>query len=1263
MFFPKSKDLKLAKAFYLGRNPPSTTLALPNYPANGIGRSKLRKMIILLYHSRSQLTTSCRENLQFFQTNTTAAYWMLFEVSFTEDINVNNGLKRQIERGVIQRNYLGEYSLGIVANRYITLTAQFNITECYGVVCPPINQCHSSGSCDPSTGHCIASPPYADGSTCDDGNPCTYNDTCFNGTCSGIPVTCVAMDQCHSAGVCDITSGNCTNPALTDGTSCDDSNYCSLVDTCQNGICTSNTFKTCNATDQCHEDGVCDPTSGNCSNPLSQDLKSCNDGDLCTQYDYCQSGICEGHQPVQCNADSCNIAGTCDSLTGQCSTPTPKNNGTSCDDNNACTQLDICVSGVCTGENPVICSALDQCHDVGVCDTTSGVCTQPYLQDGTPCNDNNLCTQTDVCTYGTCNGTNPVICSASDQCHEPGVCDSTTGVCSNPNSNEGKNCSDGYLCSQDDQCHSGICIGTDVICTALDQCHDAGTCDNSTGICSSPTKSDGTLCDDQNLCTQSDKCYSGSCNGTAITCSASDQCHEVGVCNPSTGSCTDPISVEGKPCDDGNLCILNETCHSGICQGTSVTCTAIDQCHEIGICNPLTGNCSQPNSLDGKTCNDSDLCTQTDTCKTGLCVGSDPVVCPSSDQCFLAGVCDPSSGSCYAAPSADGSICDDYDACTQKDICQNGTCTGINPVICSALDECHVAGQCNSTSGICSDPYQIDGYSCNDNNSCSYDDICFDGSCHGTSVTCAPPDQCHQIGVCDQETGACTYIPVTDGTPCNDSNMCTQVDTCQSGFCNGSDLVICHASDQCHEIGVCDPASGLCSNSLVPDGTYCDDQNACTLDDQCISGVCNSNSTVVCPFYSECNLTSMCLPSNGTCTYPCQPCPPSTCNNPPPCHQSNGACDSNGQCVYVPVANGTSCDDSNACTSGDYCSAGTCVGSTFTQCAAIDQCHDVGVCNPQTGNCSNPTMTNGTICDDYNRCSTFDTCVDGVCIGSDFVQCNASDQCHEIGTCDPFTGSCSDPISYNNKTCTDGDLCTYDDTCNQGLCIGQPVICNQTTDQCHIQGTCQADTGICSNPPAQNGTSCSDGNLCTSLDACYGGVCISGTPVICSASDQCHESGTCDPLSGNCSNPISVNTKSCDDYNSCTQTDTCDNGICVGSNPVICSAMGQCYEIGTCDNATGLCSQPYKIDGTPCDDGNLCTQIDTCNYGFCNGTDPINCTGSGQCYYLGNCDPSTGVCKTVYDSDGTACDDGNSSTILINVTLVTALEHTWFVNH
>jgi hypothetical protein len=68
-----------------------------------------------------------------------------------------------------------------------------------------------------------------------------------------------------------------------------------------------------------------------------------------------------------------------------------------------------------------------------------------------------------------------VTCTALDQCHVIGTCDHTTGVCSNPNKVDGSACDDGNACTTGDVCTTGACAGTAVVCQA-------GTC-NSSGQC------------------------------------------------------------------------------------------------------------------------------------------------------------------------------------------------------------------------------------------------------------------------------------------------------------------------------------------------------------------------------------------------------------------------------------------------------------------------------------------------------------------------------------------------------------------------------------------------------------------------------------------------------------------------------------------------------------------------------------------------------------------------------------------------------------
>jgi hypothetical protein len=60
----------------------------------------------------------------------------------------------------------------------------FHPDLCKNVACSAQDQCHSAGSCDPTTGKCT-NPTKADGTSCDDGSPATSNDLCAQGVCKG----------------------------------------------------------------------------------------------------------------------------------------------------------------------------------------------------------------------------------------------------------------------------------------------------------------------------------------------------------------------------------------------------------------------------------------------------------------------------------------------------------------------------------------------------------------------------------------------------------------------------------------------------------------------------------------------------------------------------------------------------------------------------------------------------------------------------------------------------------------------------------------------------------------------------------------------------------------------------------------------------------------------------------------------------------------------------------------------------------------------
>jgi cysteine-rich repeat protein len=237
---------------------------------------------------------------------------------------------------------------------------------------------------------------------------------------------------------------------------------------------------------------------------------------------------------------------------------------------------------------------------------------------------------------------------------------------------------------------------------------------------------------------------------------------------------------------------------------------ALDPGEQCDDGNNAAGDCCAPNcQLEpaGRSCaDDGNVCTD--------------------DQCDGAGACEHINNS---AP------CDDTQFCTVNDTCVRGVCQG-SPRDCSGgADQCN-DGVCDEANDRCGMP-KADGTACDDGNACTRTDACIAGRCAGTAaIVCAAPDQCND-GACDPATGACAASPKPDGATCDDGNPCTRSDTCRAGICTAGAPVVCGPADQCHQAGVCDPATGRC-NPAKPDATPCDDGNACTAGDACVAGVC-----------------------------------------------------------------------------------------------------------------------------------------------------------------------------------------------------------------------------------------------------------------------------------------------------------------------------------------------------------------------------------------------------------------------------------------
>ena len=258
-----------------------------------------------------------------------------------------------------------------------------------------------------------------------------------------------------------------------------------------------------------------------------------------------------------------------------------------------------------------------------------------------------------------------------------------------------------------------------------------------------------------------------------------------------------------------------------------------------------------------------------------------------------------------------GTPCNDGDASTDNDVCDaNGNCQGVdlcveNNVVCQRAGPCFSLPTC--ANGVCGESLPLPfGSSCDDgdvtttNEQCVEDNVC-EGERLCLGVECPVVPQCYEPSVCDYETGNCTLVPATAGTPCDDGLNRTSNDVCSgNGTCAGVDLceendVVCEPRSQCHLAGTC--FRGVCSEPLKENGASCDDGNALTLDDVCIEGRCNGVDPcdgVDCPALGPCYLP-------GTCSF--------------------------GNCSQPLKEDGVACDDGSILPYFDSCTAGLCAGN------------------------------------------------------------------------------------------------------------------------------------------------------------------------------------------------------------------------------------------------------------------------------------------------------------------------------------------------
>ena len=577
------------------------------------------------------------------------------------------------------------------------------------VVCDDNLAC-TTDTCD--GGECKHTPDH---SACDDANVCT-DDSCDPGSgCVHPPklgefegkLCCEEVENCDDGNACTADACNdlwhCAFEPLT-GTGCDDGLFCTVDDACADGLCT----------------GADNP----CSDEIECTVDSCDDDqDLCLHDT--DDAACDDQ--VECTVNSCDAELGCQFAT----------------DDSLCIDDFDCTTDTCDAVEGCQFDPVDsECNDdltctADSCSAETGCVFDPLqgMVDGTACclEEDEECDDGNQCTVDTCN--------------------LDTHACEVANKDEGAPCDDGIKCT-DDECQAGQCVGEvndcddDLECT-VDSCNEADGCvnqpldqlcnDNIPCTVDSCDADDGCQFDpDDTICVDGIECTTDTCDVDLGCLNVAGDCDDGVDCTIDT--CDELSDCKHVPdndyCDDGNSCIAN-TCDEdldcqdeyaggeGCCEEEDAECSDGIPCTK-DTCNLETHQCEASAMANGQACTPNNLCKNQGTCDGGDCVATDKVCddnvectgndCNPDTGCFYtpddvfciddndctAETCDANNGCDY--PDLDGQDCDDGEALTVDDKCDEDLCIGLpDPDADGIANEGYDAGCLNLQTDSCND--------------------------------------------------------------------------------------------------------------------------------------------------------------------------------------------------------------------------------------------------------------------------------------------------------------------------------------------------------------------------------------------------------------------------------------------------------------------------------------------------------------------------------------------------------------------------------
>lgn len=229
------------------------------------------------------------------------------------------------------------------------------------------------------------------------------------------------------------------------------------------GTCACQVDKDCDDANACTIDH-CDADLG-CTKSASTDV--CDDGNPCTVNETCvqlackggKAKVCDDHDP--CTSDSCGVSVGCIHVMSA---------AVSCADGDLCT-IDTCASGACNHA-----ATLGPCDDGDVC-TNSDECASGSCKGTTVnCDDNNPCTE-DTCAAASGCVHKPKNCDDINPCTADG-CESTTGTCTNTviDPKYPFYCANsGAICGGTGMCWGPNAVDCETVVLCPDACHACGT--------------------------------------------------------------------------------------------------------------------------------------------------------------------------------------------------------------------------------------------------------------------------------------------------------------------------------------------------------------------------------------------------------------------------------------------------------------------------------------------------------------------------------------------------------------------------------------------------------------------------------------------------------------------------------------------------------------------------------------------------------------------------------------------------------------------